>query len=104
MPCRTITYQRRPRRLPHLGLPRRRGKATLEKVPLPDITLGVYPEDVLKRHVADSTLHMAVLYRHDPGSSSETGLRTPVEWKLVYRAGSPTSEAALHYVESRLQA
>ena len=25
-------------------------------------------------------------------------------WELVYRAGSPTSEAALHYVESRLQA
>ena len=27
-----------------------------------------------------------------------------MRWKLVYRVGSPTSEAALHYVEARLQA
>ena len=27
-----------------------------------------------------------------------------MRWELVYRAGSPTSEAALHFVESRLQA
>ena len=39
------------------------------------------------------------------GSDDEQkGLQTPLTWELVYRAGSPTSEAALHFVESRLQA
>ena len=28
----------------------------------------------------------------------------PAKWELVYRVGSPPSEAALHFVESRLQA
>ena len=34
---------------------------------------------------------------------TKNGLQTPFVWELIYRAGSPTSEAALHYVESRLQ-
>ena len=55
--------------------------------------------------VAGSVLHLAVLQRRElAGDSEEHGLQTPVTWQLVYRAGSPTSEAALHFVESRLQA
>jgi ABC-2 type transport system permease protein/sodium transport system permease protein len=79
-------------------------KGLTEKEALPDITLVVYPDETLRRHVADSSLHLAVIYRRDGANDSSKGLRTPVKWELVYRAGSPTSEAALHYVESRLEA
>src|SRR6476620_9284193 len=79
-------------------------KGLTEKEALPDITLVMYPDETLRRHVADSSLHLAVIYRRDGANDSSKGLRTPVKWELVYRAGSPTSEAALHYVESRLEA
>ena len=75
----------------------------LDKPSLSDVTLIAYPDDTLRRHVADSSLHLAALYRREP-ATSKNGLRMPAKWELVYRAGSPPSEAALHYVESRLQA
>src|SRR4029079_8485504 len=76
-------------------------KKTPEKESLPDITLVYYPDQTLRRHVADSSLHLAVIYIEEKENASGNGLRTPGKWELVYRAGSPTSEAALHFVESR---
>ncbi len=58
----------------------------------------------LRRHVIDSSLHLVALSQRDLGDDSEHGLKTPVTWELVYRGGSPTSEAALHWIEARLQA
>jgi sodium transport system permease protein len=58
----------------------------------------------LRRHVFDSSLHLVVLMQRDSGAEQEQGLKAPTRWELVYRAGSPTSEAALHFVEARLQA
>ena len=75
-----------------------------EKEALPDITLVAYPDETLRRHVADSSLHLAAIYQRGSENDAGNGLRTPARWELVYRAGSPTSEAALHYVESRLGA
>ena len=60
--------------------------------------------DLLERHVIDSTLHLGVLANRSLGNGPDTGLKIPMTWELVYRVGSPTSEAALHFVESRLQA
>jgi sodium transport system permease protein len=74
-----------------------------DKEPLPEVTLVAYPDQTLRRHVADSSLHLAAIYRNEPDNSAK-GLRSPAKWELVYRAGSPPSEAALHFVESRLQA
>ena len=58
----------------------------------------------LRRHVIDSSLHLVVLMQRDLGEDPQQGLKAPTRWQLVYRAGSPTSEAALHFVEARLQA
>ena len=58
----------------------------------------------LERHVIDSSLHVAALANRALNGHPESGLRIPMKWQLVYRVGSPTSEAALHFVESRLQA
>jgi sodium transport system permease protein len=75
-----------------------------EKEALPDVNFFAYPGQLLRRHVADSSLHLAAIYQRGSEKESGNGLRTPARWELVYRAGSPTSEAALHYVESRLDA
>ncbi len=75
-----------------------------DKQGVQDVSLVVYPDDTLKRQVADSTLHLAAVYRREPTQDAQKGLQTPTKWELVYRAGSPTSEAALHFIESRLQA
>ena len=45
-----------------------------------------------------------MLARDNVDKDPEQGLESPRTWELVYRAGSPTSEAALHFVESRLNA
>jgi ABC-2 type transport system permease protein/sodium transport system permease protein len=58
----------------------------------------------LERHVVDSSLHLAALATRALRDRPDEGLHVPMSWDLVYRVGSPTSEAALHYVESRLQA
>ncbi len=69
----------------------------------PEVMLVVCPDDNLERLVTDSTLHLAVVNRRERPAAGNQGLQTPFVWQLVYRAGSPTSEAALHFVESRLQ-
>lgn len=79
-------------------------KDSPEKEALPDITLIAYPDQTLRRHVANSSLHLAAIYREVRQNAAGNGLRTPAKWELVYRSGSPTSEAALHFVESRLEA
>jgi ABC-2 type transport system permease protein/sodium transport system permease protein len=62
------------------------------------------PTSDLRRHVIDSSLHVAMLAQQGSADESDHGLTTPMKWELIYRAGSPTSEAAMHYVEARLQA
>ncbi|HVT27301.1 MAG TPA: ABC transporter permease subunit, partial [Lacipirellulaceae bacterium] len=75
-----------------------------ELEPLPEITWYTVPHQLLRRHVADSSLHLAALYRPNTPDNSANGLHTAATWELIYRPGSPLSEAALHFVESRLQA
>ncbi len=74
-----------------------------KKEPSPSVALVVLPDENLARRVADSTLHLAAVNRRERTDRDTTGLEIPFVWELIYRAGSPTSEAALHYVESRLQ-
>src|SRR3954470_8895409 len=40
-------------------------KENIEKEPLPEVTLIAYPDQTLRRHVADSSLHLAVLQRRE---------------------------------------
>lgn len=77
---------------------------TTRKEPLPDVSLEIDPEAMIKRHVADSSLHIAAIYRENVGNRSTRGISRSGQWDLVYRPGSPPSEAALHFVESRLLA
>src|SRR4051812_7508575 len=70
----------------------------------PSVMLEDFPDANLERYVADSSLHLAVVHRRQPGNDAKTGLQEPLVWELIYRAGSPASETALHFVESRLQA
>jgi sodium transport system permease protein len=67
-------------------------------------TIVPFSTDDLRRHVIDSSLHLAVVAQRDSGDDPQYGLKTPMTWQLIYRTGSPTSEAALHFVEARLQA
>lgn len=70
----------------------------------PTIMFGELPAaDAAERCVIDAVVHLAVVARHE-ADSDENGLDRPLTWELYYRAGSPSSEAALRYVESRLQA
>lgn len=64
----------------------------------------VYPDDDLRRLVADSSLHIAVLHRLERRQGDVKGLQTPRVWELIYRDGSAPSLAALQFVEARLQA
>ncbi len=79
-----------------------------EEHPLePKIIFGELPNpDAAERSVADAIVHLAVLPRQETaaGDADASGLDRPLTWQLYYRAGSPSSEAALRYVESRLQA
>jgi sodium transport system permease protein len=70
----------------------------------PIINVALEPTESLKRHVADSTLHVAAIYQTEPDRKSQKGLRTLANWDLVFRAGSAPSVEVLHFVESRLQA
>src|SRR5262245_5763198 len=70
----------------------------------PQWDLYPIPAEDIARHIGDSTLHLAVLAREDLDKDPEQGLEWPRTWELVYRAGSPTSEAAMHFVEARLNA
>lgn len=73
----------------------------------PTIIIGELPSvGAAERCVADATVHLAALPRHDQaaGGQDANGLGRPMTWDLYYRAGSPPSEAALRYVEMRLRA
>jgi len=72
----------------------------------PRIMFGELPNrDAAERFVIDAVVHLAVLPRQKVSSETEgDGLDRPRAWDLYYRAGSPASEAALRYVEMRLDA
>jgi sodium transport system permease protein len=70
----------------------------------PKLFVEELPDGNLERLVADSTLHLGLVHRRERIDEDKKGLQTPLVWELIYRAGSPPSEAALHFVESRLQA
>jgi ABC-2 type transport system permease protein/sodium transport system permease protein len=72
--------------------------------PPPKLFYSVVPNDDAERKVIDSSVHLVVLQSRPPNRDSDTGLHKPQIWQLVYRSGSQTSEAALHFVESRLNA
>jgi len=74
-----------------------------QETPLPTLNFKLVPSDEAVRHVVDSSLHLAALQRRTSDYDMDKGLQVPMTWELIYRTGSPTSEAALHFVESRLQ-
>ncbi len=71
---------------------------------LPGIQWKEVSAEDAQRYVMDSTLQLAVLAAHSPGSTPEKGLRGGRTWELVFSPGSPTSEQALRFVQSRLRA
>ena len=62
------------------------------------------PAGTAERHVEDASVHLAVVLRQQAGEAATSGLSSPKRWQLTFRAGSPSSEAALQFVESRLRA
>jgi ABC-2 type transport system permease protein/sodium transport system permease protein len=99
-----------------VGSDRRSGRQSRDKIAqdshmlagrdvVPSITPFVAADaEELERHVIDSSLHVAALANRTLRDRPREGLHVPMSWQLVYRVGSPTSEASLHFVESRLQA
>jgi ABC-2 type transport system permease protein/sodium transport system permease protein len=80
------------------------GKNAEAEPPKPPVfVLVVMPTEDARRYVVDSSFHLVVVQERHRGESAQ-GLKTPSTWQLVYRAGSPSSEAALHYVEACLSA
>lgn len=57
-----------------------------------------------KRHVLDASVNLAVATQRSDENRSEEGLGQPLRWEIYYRPGSPSSEAALRFVELRLRA
>jgi ABC-2 type transport system permease protein/sodium transport system permease protein len=70
----------------------------------PKVQFIVADSKQLERLVIESGVHLAVLANRALRERPTEGLHVPMAWELIYRVSSPTSEAALHYVESRLQA
>ena len=61
--------------------------------------------DEVERCVSNADVHVAILPKGDArADAGADGLVHPASWELYYRAGSPTSESALRYLETRLQA
>jgi sodium transport system permease protein len=82
-----------------------RGRTEPEEEKPPKLNFQLVPNDDAARQVIDSSVHLVALQQRRPAESdSGGGLETPKVWELVYRAGSPPSEAAMHFVEARLQA
>jgi ABC-2 type transport system permease protein/sodium transport system permease protein len=77
---------------------------TDDEAPSPTVMFVVLPSRDASRLILDSSLHLAVVRRRQPATDSDNGLHSRMKWELIYRAGSPPSEAALHFVETRLQA
>jgi sodium transport system permease protein len=77
----------------------------LEQTIEPKIIFGELPTpDSAERCVIDAVVHLAVLPRYDNTAADAEGIDRPMTWELYYREGSPASEGALRYVESRLDA
>ncbi|MEX2112217.1 MAG: ABC transporter permease subunit/CPBP intramembrane protease [Pirellulales bacterium] len=76
----------------------------------PKIIWGELPSrEAAERSVVDAMVHLAVIPKNgasgDGGDDHDgDGLDRPLTWELHYRLGSPTSEAVLRYIETRLQA
>jgi ABC-2 type transport system permease protein/sodium transport system permease protein len=89
-----------------------RGEAALAagggEIESPKIIWGELPSpEAAERSVVDAMVHLAVIPKNGMSGSSDgdgDGLDRPLTWELHYRLGSPTSEAATRYVETRLQA
>lgn len=69
----------------------------------PRIIWAELPANAVERSVANADVHVAVMPMRTDFSGAD-GLEHPSSWELYYRAGSPTSEAALRYLEIRLRA
>jgi ABC-2 type transport system permease protein/sodium transport system permease protein len=79
------------------------GLADLPNMPPPKLFFQQVSDNDSERKVVDSSVHLVALHELKSRADTDEGLQKPRAWELIYRAGSPTSEAALHYVESRLQ-
>jgi sodium transport system permease protein len=77
--------------------------ATDERDVHPSLVWMELPSDEAERQVVNATVNLAVLPLHAAGNHDDEGLGRPLTWELYYRNGSPASEAALRYVELRLQ-
>jgi hypothetical protein len=53
----------------------------------PSVTVVPLSTEDLRRHVIDSSLHLAVLAQRDLADDPEHGLKTPMKWELVYERG-----------------
>ncbi|HEY2893107.1 MAG TPA: ABC transporter permease subunit, partial [Pirellulales bacterium] len=62
------------------------------------------PPDEAERQVVNAMVNLAALPLRAAHNHDDDGLGRPLTWELYYRTGSPASEAALRYVELRLQA
>jgi sodium transport system permease protein len=71
----------------------------------PKIIWAELPRDSIERCVSNADVHVAIVPSRTARKDDDAnGLAHPLSWELFYRSGSPTSEAALRYLESRLQA
>jgi sodium transport system permease protein len=90
---------------PELKLPLNLGgPAKDERDVHPTLVWMELPADEAERQVVNATVNLAVLPLHAAPNHGGEGLGRPLTWELYYRTGSPASEAALRYVEVRLQA
>jgi sodium transport system permease protein len=62
------------------------------------------PSSEAERQVIDASVHLGVIAQHPASKQGGEGLGQPNSWQLLYRPGSPSSEAAVRYVELRLRA
>jgi ABC-2 type transport system permease protein/sodium transport system permease protein len=74
-----------------------------QRVPSPNIIWAELPDNAVERCVSNADVHVAILPMQELRTDAD-GLGHPASWDLYYRAGAPTSEAALRYVETRLRA
>jgi len=74
-----------------------------QREPSPKIIWAEIPDDEVERCVSNADVHLAILPMQERPNHAD-GLGHPSSWDLYYRAGSPASEAALRYVETRLRA
>jgi sodium transport system permease protein len=80
------------------------GAAKDEKDLHPTLVWVELPTSESERQVIDASVHLAVIPKHAARGHDDDGLGRPLTWELLYRRGSPSSEAALRYVELRLGA